>query len=47
MEAIMLIYKFIAITIGRNNGTNMPGAKNNRNVTLPNSVKALCDNAKT
>ncbi len=47
MEAIMLIYKFIATTIERTNGTNMPTAINNRNVSLPNSVKALCDNAKT
>jgi hypothetical protein len=44
----MLIHKLRAITVRSENGTSTvyPQQKLTGAITLPNSVKALCDNAK-
>jgi hypothetical protein len=46
-KAITLILKLKAITVRSDNGTNMPKVINNRSTTFLNSVKALCNDAKT
>jgi hypothetical protein len=46
MEAITLIYKFVAITIRSDNGTNMPSGYIIEAIMFLIIVKALCDKAK-